>query len=299
MADAFADRLEASLRALPAAVGEQSAAQTIDVPPQRRFTGLDAYRKAIDAGVDVVLLTGPPGFRPQHFEYAVNAGKHVFMEKPVATDAVGVRRVLAAAEVAKRKSLKVAVGLQRHHDPSYQELVGRIQEGALGRIVTLRCYWNGGPPAKKAIPRESMTELEYQVRNWYFFDWLSGDHICEQHIHNIDVCNWITQSHPILAEGTGGRQVRTGKEYGNIFDHHCVEFTYANGVKMFSSCRQMPGCKNLVAEFAEGTDGGAELGNNRFMLTNGDKTIWRAPGATLPGRPMLSSLSTTCCSMRS
>jgi predicted dehydrogenase len=123
-----------------------------------------------------------------------------------------------------------------------------------------------------------MTELEYQVRNWYFFDWLSGDHICEQHIHNIDVCNWIMQSHPVRAEGTGGRQVRTGKEYGNIYDHHAVEFTYADGTKMFSSCRQMPGCANQIAEFADGTDGRAEMGNARFLLTKGDQTIWSARG---------------------
>jgi predicted dehydrogenase len=280
MADAFDDRLEGSLRSLAAAVKENAAqdAAAIDVPKERRFIGLDAYRKAIESGVDVVLLTGPPGFRPQHFEYAVNAGKHVFMEKPVATDAVGVRRVLASAEVAKRKGLKVGVGLQRHHDASYQEAIKRIHDGALGRIVTLRCYWNSGPPAKTAIPRGNMTELEYQVRNWYFFDWLSGDHICEQHIHNIDVGNWIKQAQPVEAVGMGGRQVRTGKEYGNIFDHHAVEFTYADGTKMFSYCRQMPGCKNLVAEFAEGTQGAAELGNVRFALTRGDEILWRAPG---------------------
>lgn len=143
--------------------------------------------------------------------------------------------------------------------------------------MTLRCYWNSGPPAKRPIPRGTAGELEYQVRNWYFFDWLSGDHICEQHIHNIDVCNWIKQAYPVRAEGMGGRQVRTGKEYGNIFDHHAVEFTYADGARMFSYCRQMPGCKNLVAEFAEGTEGSAELGGRRFSLTKGDKTVWQPP----------------------
>jgi predicted dehydrogenase len=284
MADAFSDRLEGSLKALTAGTADRrnpnqgsKLSPQIDVPRERQFIGLDAYRKAIEAGVDVVLLTGPPGFRPQHFEYAVQAGKHVFMEKPVATDPAGVRRVLAAAESAKQKNLKIAVGLQRHHDASYQQAIRQIHDGAIGKIVTLRCYWNGGPPAKTAIPRGDMTELEYQVRNWYFFDWLSGDHICEQHIHNIDVCNWIKQAHPVSAEGMGGRQVRTGKEYGNIFDHHAVEFTYADGTKMFSHCRQMPGCKNQVAEYADGSDGRAELGTSRPAILKGEEAIWRAP----------------------
>jgi myo-inositol 2-dehydrogenase/D-chiro-inositol 1-dehydrogenase len=282
VADAFPDRMERTLKALAAGTGGtynlekgKGFGSAVDVSPERQFLGLDAYRKAIDSGVDVVLIAAPPGFRPQHFEYAIQAGKHVFMEKPVATDAPGIRRVLASAELAKKKNLKVGVGLQRHHDPAYQEVVRRIQDGELGRIVSLRCYWNGGLPAKTAIARENMTELEYQVRNWYFFDWLSGDHICEQHVHNIDVCNWIMQSHPIRAEGMGGRQVRVGKEYGNIFDHHAVEFTYENGVKMLSYCRQMSGCKNLVAEFAEMTNGSAALGNGRFALTKDGESIWQ------------------------
>lgn len=282
MADAFSDRLEGSLKELQnGAAGSYNLAKgsgfgdAIDVPVERRFVGLDAYRNAIDSGVDVVIITGPPGFRPQHFEYAVNAGKHVFMEKPVATDPAGVRRVLAAAEVSKQKNLKVGVGLQRRHSSEYQQAVERVQEGAIGRPVTLRCYWNGGPPAKRPIAREKMTELEYQVRNWYFFDWLSGDHVCEQHIHNLDVCNWIKGEHPVQAEGLGGRQVRTGKEFGNIFDHHAVEYTYADGTKMFSQCRQIPGCQNRVAEFVEATDGAAEFFNGRNALIREGKKFWR------------------------
>ncbi len=292
MADAFTDRLEDSLKALH--VGSAGGynldkgkgfGDLIDVAPERRFTGLDAYRKAIESGADVVILTGPPAYRPQHFEYAVNAGKHVFMEKPVATDPAGVRRVLASAAVAKEKNLKVGVGLQRHHEPAYVEAVKRIQDGAIGRIVTMRVYWNGGPPAKQPIARGAMTELEYQVRNWYFFNWLSGDHICEQHIHNLDVGNWIKQGHPVKAEGLGGRQVRTGKEYGNIFDHHAVEYTYADGTKMFSSCRQIPGCRNQVAEFVEGSEGEAELGTNRASLKKNGQAIWQPPKKR-PGGPI-------------
>lgn len=284
MADAFPDRLDDSLHALQVGgkVGRYNIEKgkgfgdLIDVSPDRRFVGLDAFRKAIDCGSDVVILTGPPGFRPQHFEYAVKAGKHVFMEKPVATDPAGIHRVLAAAEEAKRKNLKVAVGLQRHHDANYVEGVKRIHDGEIGRVVTMRVYWNSGPPAKTPIPKENMTELEYQVRNWYFFNWLSGDHICEQHIHNIDVGNWVKQAHPIKAEGMGGRQVRTGKEYGNIFDHHAVEYTYADGTKMMSSCRQMPGCRNTVNEFVEASEGSAELGSQRPSMTKNGAIIWQA-----------------------
>ncbi len=283
MADAFRDRLETSLRGLQQGLPKRYDRQKttglvdrVDVPKERQFVGLDAYRKAIDSGVDVVLIAAPPGFRPQHFEYAVRAGKHVFMEKPLATDAPGVRRVLAAAAEAKKKDLKVGVGLQRHHQASYQEAIRRIREGELGEIHTLRCYWNSGPPAKKPVARtRDMTELKYQVLNWYFFAWLSGDHICEQHIHNIDVGNWIMEGHPIEAQGMGGRQVRVGKEYGDIFDHHAVEFTYADGTKMFSQCRQMPGCARDVSEHAHGTKAIADLGNAVCRIRRGDRQLWR------------------------
>jgi predicted dehydrogenase len=282
VADAFGDRLDSCLsymhrgikskydRNATASVGSQ-----IDVPQERRFVGLGAYRQAIDSGVDVVLLVEPPGFRPKHFEYAVGAGKHVFMEKPVASDVAGVRRVLAAAEEAKKNGLKVGVGLQRRHQATYLQAMDQFKQGAIGDLLALRCYWNTGWPAKSAVPRGAMSELEYQVRNWYFFGWLSGDHICEQHVHNLDVCNWIKGAHPVEAQGMGGRQVRTGKEYGDIFDHHAVEFTYADGTKMFSQCRQTPGCWSQVAEFAQGTKGTLNL-NTRPTISAGEKTLWRA-----------------------
>lgn len=284
MADAFEDRLELSLSSLqrgaPARYDRDaspSLSDQIDVPPERRFTGLDGYKKAIDSGVDVAIITAPPGFRPQHFEYAVQAGKHVFMEKPVATDPSGIRRVLDAAEQAKLKNLKVGVGLQRHHQASYQEALRRIHEGEIGKLIAMRCFWNGSRPAKTPVPREqSISELQHQVRNWYFFDWLSGDHICEQHVHNLDVCNWVKGDHPVKAEGMGGRQVRTGKEYGNIYDHHAVIYTYADGTTMHSYCRQIPGCQNLVAEFVEGSKGLADLGSVRCSLSSRSKTIWES-----------------------
>lgn len=284
MADAFSDRLESSLKAISVGRAGQYGVEKgdgfgegVDVPVERRFVGLDAYRKAVDSGADVIIITGPPGFRPQHFEYAINAGKHVFMEKPLATDATGIRRILAAAKKAKQKNLKVGVGLQRHHQASYLEAIRRIHDGQIGRIVTMRCFWNGGPPAKSPFLRGNLGELEYQIRNWYFFDWLSGDHICEQHIHNLDICNWAKGEHPISAEGMGGRQVRIGKEYGNIFDHHAVIYTYADGTKMHSYCRQMPGCKNDVAEQIEGVNGLAELSAGKSSIVSGGKTIWKTP----------------------
>lgn len=284
MADAFENRLQLSLKSLqkglPARYDRDktgSLADRIDVPPERQFIGLDAYKKAIDSGVDVVILTGPPGFRPQHFEYAVKAGKHVFMEKPVATDAHGIRRVLAAAKQAQEKNLKVGVGLQRHHQASYQEALRRINDGQIGDLISMRCFWNTSAPAKTPVgPEESISELQHQVRNWYFFDWLSGDHICEQHVHNLDVCNWVKGAHPIKAEGMGGRQVRTGKLYGNIYDHHAVIYTYPDGTTMHSYCRQIPGCSNRVAEIVEGTKGHADLDSVRCVLSSGSDTLWQS-----------------------
>ncbi|MGN6133602.1 MAG: Gfo/Idh/MocA family protein [Aureliella sp.] len=284
MADAFDNRLALSLKSLqqglPARYDRDktdSLASKIDVPAERQFVGLDAYRQAIDSGVDVVILTGPPGFRPQHFEYAVQAGKHVFMEKPVATDPHGIRRVLAAAKQAKEKNLKVGVGLQRHHQASYQEAIRRIHDGEIGDIISLRCFWNTAAPAKTPVGREeSVSELQHQVRNWYFFDWLSGDHICEQHVHNLDVCNWVKGTHPIKAEGMGGRQVRTDKKYGNIYDHHAVLYTYPDGSTMQSYCRQIPGCQNKVAEIVDGAKGSADLDSVRCSLTSGGKAIWQS-----------------------
>ncbi|MGB7343060.1 MAG: Gfo/Idh/MocA family oxidoreductase, partial [Pirellulaceae bacterium] len=173
MADAFDDRLDSSHSSLARGKAGNSKVEKgsgfgglFDVPRERRYVGLDAYRRIIDSDIDMVILTGPPGYRPLHFEYAVNAGKHVFMEKPLASDAHGVRRILAANEIAREKNLKVGVGLQRHHQDSYQEAIRRIHAGEIGDVVSMRAYWNGGPPAKSAIPREDKTELEYQVRNW-------------------------------------------------------------------------------------------------------------------------------------
>ncbi|MCZ6597953.1 MAG: Gfo/Idh/MocA family oxidoreductase [Planctomycetota bacterium] len=270
MADAFRDRLENSLGTIAKRVGDR-----VDVPEERRFVGFDAYEKAIDSDVDVVILTTPPGFRPIHFAHAIERDKHVFMEKPVAVDAPGIRTVLAAGELAKQKNLKVGVGLQRHHSKKYRETVQRIQDGAIGDVVLLRCYWNGSGVWVR--PRkEGMTEMEYQMRNWYYFNWLCGDHITEQHIHNLDVCNWIMDGFPVRAQGQGGRQVRTGRDHGEIYDHHMVEFTYADGTKMLSQCRHIKGCWDSVSEHAHGSAGSANVGAGRIQGKGG--WDWRFDG---------------------
>jgi len=262
MADAFGDRLDQCYQAIKPRGGDR-----IDVPEERKFRGLDAYRKALEADVDVVLLCSPPGFRPAQFEAAVAAGKHVFMEKPVATDAPGVRRILAANEEAKKKNLRVVVGFHMRHEANRREVTARLHDGAIGDILFLRAYFNSsGVWFHKRRPEE--TEMEYQVRNWYYFTWLSGDHIVEQHVHDLDICNWIKQAHPISANGMGGRQVRVGPDYGEIYDHHAVEFTYPDGAKLMSFCRHMPNCWMSFAQHAHGTRGRAEL------IGHGRMTIW-------------------------
>jgi myo-inositol 2-dehydrogenase/D-chiro-inositol 1-dehydrogenase len=225
-----------------------------DIPPERVFVGLDAYQKAIDCGVEMVIMATPPGFRPLQYAAAIKAGKHVFMEKPCCTDAPGFRSLMASNKLADEKGLKVGVGLQRHHQSPYLGGVKQIQDGALGDLMFLRCYWNGGDIWMRRR-RSGMTEMQYQVNNWYHFCWLSGDNICEQHVHNLDVCNWVMDDHPVEANGMGGCQARNQPTRSQIFDHHFVEFTYKNGVKMYSQCRQQNGTWSDVSEWAHGTKG--------------------------------------------
>ena len=257
--DAFEDNARNVLNGVKGGLGDKS--DRVQVSPDKIFTGFDAYQKVIDSGVDLVLLATPPGFRPIHFEYAVKAGKNIFMEKPVAVDAPGVRQVLEANKIAKEKKLKVGVGLQRHHQAPYLEAIQRIHDGAIGDVIAMRVYWNGGGVWDPRIKRDqAKSEMEYQMRNWYYYNWLCGDHICEQHIHNLDIGNWVKQDHPVKANGMGGRQVRTDKKYGEIYDHHYVEFEYKDGSRMYSQCRHIPNTWNSVSEFAHGTKGNANPG---------------------------------------
>jgi len=273
MADAFEDNLQSALQGLTKQHGAK-----VDVPKERQFVGFDAYQKVMEQELDLIILATPPGFRPLHFEAAVNAGKHIFMEKPVAVDAIGVRKVIDMNELAKTKNLAVQVGLQRHHEPIYIETIKRLQDGEIGRIVATRAYWNGDGVWVR--PRkDGQTEMEYQMRNWYYFNWLCGDHITEQHIHNLDVINWLMGGPPAEAQGQGGRQVRTGKEYGEIYDHHFVEFTYENDGEssvLLSQCRHIPNCWSEVNEFAHGSEGSCDIGNGRIFDTKG-QVKWEYP----------------------
>ncbi len=219
----------------------------------RIFVGLDAYHKVIKE-VDLVLLATPPGFRPTHIEAAVAAKKHVFAEKPCAVDGQGIRKVLKAYEDANAAKLCCVVGTQRRHQTSYNESMKRIHGGDLGDITAARCYWNQGGLWHRDRDA-SWSDLAYQIRNWLYFTALSGDHICEQHVHNLDVINWAMQGHPVRAQGMGGRQVRTGPEFGHIFDHFAIEYEYPNGAHLTSMCRQIEGCHNDVSEALTGTKG--------------------------------------------
>ncbi len=265
MADAFRDRIDSSLNGIKE---HFDGSKNIDVKEKNMFTGFDAYKKAIDL-CDVVILTTPPGFRPLHFEYAINNDKHVFMEKPLATDAPGIRRVLEVAKIAKDKKLNVVVGLQRHYQDKYITLYNKVVNGDIGKIVSGQVYWNdGGVWVKKR--KSSQSELEYQMRNWYYFTWLCGDHILEQHIHNIDVANWFIGDYPISAQGMGGREVRNGIDHGQIFDHHFVEFTYANGAVISSQCRHQTGTASRVDEVFQGSNGSVVTGKGEMTDLSGN-----------------------------
>jgi len=210
-----------------------------------------------------VILATPPGFRPMMIEAAVKAGKNLFTEKPVGVDAPGIRKVLAAAEEAKKKGLAVVAGTQRRHQAGYVDCMQRIHDGVIGDITSARCYWNQGPLWMK--PRETdWSDMEWQVRNWLYFTWLSGDHICEQHIHNLDVVNWAIGAHPDRVVSMGGRQVRTSPAYGQIFDHFATDLEYPGGIHATSMCRQIEGCENNVSEAVVGTNGQWVSGGYRF-----------------------------------
>lgn len=250
MADLFEDRLNSSYGYM---ADNDDIKDRVKVDPAHKFVGFDAYNQLLAIkDIDYVILATPPHFRPIHFDAAVNAGKHVFMEKPVAVDPAGIRKVLDAGARAKQQALSVVAGTQRRHERSYLSLMERVNDGELGEIVAASCYWNqGGLWVHERQPHYS--DMEWQCRNWLYFTWLSGDHICEQHIHNIDVINWAMDGPPAKATGMGGREVRTDPKYGNIFDHFSIEFEYPGGMTMQSMCRQIDGCAGRVEEVLVGS----------------------------------------------
>ena len=250
--DPFQDRIDGSLKTL-----REKVPAALKIKPERCFTGLDGYKKLLAIeDINYIVTAAPPGFRPIHLKAAIEAGKNVFMEKPVAVDPVGIRSVIASSELAATKGLAIVAGTQRRHQTRYLEVMKRIHEGAIGDVVGGQCYWNqGGLWVIKKTPQ--MTEMEWQCRNWLYFSWTSGDHIVEQHVHNIDVMNWAFRATPVKVMGMGGRQVRTAPEYGNIFDHFAVEFEYPNGARVMSMCRQIEGCSDRVEEKIVGAKGSA------------------------------------------
>ena len=271
MADAFRDRLDQSYKALTDG-DEGNVKDRVAVTEATKFVGFDAYKKVIPLA-DVIIIATPPGFRPIHFEEAIRQNKQVFMEKPVATDPAGVKKVLEIAEIAKKKKLNVVVGLQRHYQTSYRELLKRVKDGMIGDITSGQVWWNSdGVWVRPRKPDQ--TEMEYQMRNWYYFNWLCGDHITEQHIHNIDVMNWFKGAYPVKAQGMGGRQVRTGKEFGEIYDHHFVEFHYADGTILNSQCRHIKGTYSIVDEMLIGTKGVVKCGAAEITTSNG-KSLYK------------------------
>lgn len=264
LADAFDDNLQSCNQFLKE---NEKVGNKYDVAPDRCFVGFDAYQKVIDC-CDLIILATPPGFRPGHIEAVINAGKHLFTEKPVAVDGTGIRKVLAAYEKAKSKNLAVVAGTQRRHEAAYLTSLDRIHQGEIGDVKAGRVYWNQGNIwARKR--KEGMTDTEYQMRNWYHFLWLCGGHIVEQHVHNLDVACWVLNGTPVRCVGMGGRQVNTAPEFGESYDHFAVEYEFPNGVYVSSMCRQIDGCENNVSEAFVGTKGAWSSQGHRFTGTSG------------------------------
>ena len=277
LADLYRDRLDKCKANLSDPDREGGPLKGYEVTEDRCFVGFDAYKQLLDSGVDLVLLATPPGFRPIHFEYAVKAGKHVFAEKPVAVDPVGVRKFIEVGELAKKKGLAVAAGTQRHHSVPFIEAVKRVHEGQIGEILAARCYYNTGFLWERER-KPGMSDMEWQTRNWYYFNWLSGDHIVEQHIHNLDNVNWVLDSLPVRCLGIGGRQVRTAPLYGNIYDHFTIDYEYPGGIHMMSMCRQMGNTDMKICVEIVGTRGNAIMYQDIRLWQTGQNP-WRYRGS--------------------
>ncbi|HBE72235.1 MAG TPA: oxidoreductase [Planctomycetaceae bacterium] len=276
VADAFPKGCSDAIRLL-----SRRYADMMDVPEDRMFSGLDAYKQAIDVDCDLVVIATPPAFKPQQFEYAVEKGRHIFCEKPVASDAPGVRRFMAAVRESKKKNLLVGIGLQRRHENQYKETIARIHDGAIGDVIAQRVYWNGGgiwwrspqEAAGRLGPDQELTEMAFQCFNWYHFNWLCGDQICEQHIHNLDVGCWVKGEYPVECNGMGGGEMRMDgdRSKSQIFDHTFCEYTFADGTKMFSQGRHLKGSWTHVGEAVHGSNGTANpageiMGPNAFKF---------------------------------
>lgn len=277
MGDVFKDHLDKSLGILSKLLETDETIRqlgnSVDVPQDRQFAGFGAFEKVLASDVNYVILATPPGFRPWHLKASIAAGKNIFTEKPVAVDGSGVRMVMEAYEESKAKGLGIGAGTQRRHQTGYVETLNRVHDGAIGEIASARVYWDQGPIWVHP-KQDGWNDMEWQLRNWYYFTWLCGDHIVEQHVHNLDVANWAMGAHPIKAVGHGGRQVRTDPVYGNIYDHFAIDYEYPNDVHVASYCRQIPNCANGVSEALAGTKGFCQV--NKYTIT-GEKS-WRYTG---------------------
>jgi predicted dehydrogenase len=268
--DAFKGQAEGAVRAFKSNNPKSKYfpfREQIKVTPETTFAGLDAYEKVLNAGTDLVILATPPGFRPIHLDAAIKAGKHIFCEKPVAVDATGARKVFGLVDEAKKRNIAVVAGTQRRHQKGYLDTIGKIHDNAIGDVVATRCAWNGEGIWFRDRGAD-VSDAAYQINNWYHFLWVCGDHIVEQHVHNLDVINWVMNDHPVRAIGMGGRAARKvgdPNEVGNIWDHYAVEYEYKNGVKLYSYCRHIPG-QSDVSESVVGTKGRANLRDGEWLL---------------------------------
>ena len=284
LGDLNPDRLEQSRMNLDAQAAKDSAFAAkykagFKVAGDRVYTGFDAYKRVLASDIDLVILATPPGFRPVHLAAAVAAGKHVFTEKPVAIDSVGIRSVLATYDEAVKKKLAIVAGTQRRHQTEYLDAIKRVSDGAIGDVLAGQVYWNQGA-LWNHDRQASWSDTEWQIRNWLYFAWLSGDHIVEQHVHNIDVANWVLGSHPIRAIGVGGRQQRTDPKYGHIYDHFGIDFEYPKGVHVMSMCRQIQGTQNRIAESFTGSKGTFDT-NQSIKITGANPWTYQSTGKSV------------------
>jgi predicted dehydrogenase len=278
LADLMPERIDRAKQQINEAIAKDpTLAPKYKVTPEKTFAGFDAYKKLLATDVDVVVLATPPGFRPLHLRAAVEAGKHIFAEKPVAVDVAGVRHVLETYELARQKNLGIGVGTQRRHHPGYIEVINRVRDGAIGDVLNGQVFWNqGGLWSVEKTP--AMADSEWQIRNWLYFTWLSGDHIVEQHVHNLDVANWVMNATPIRAVGVGGRASRVQPVYGHIFDHFAIDYEYPNGVHVMSMSRQIQGARGRVGEWFQGTKGKMQTGESSPQRLEGQAAYdWQRP----------------------
>ncbi len=271
LADPFADRMKLARGVLERRAGDRGL-----VDPSRCFDGFDGYERLLDSGVDLIILAEPPHFRPAHIEAGIEAGVHVFAEKPMAVDAPGVRRVLAAGELATRKNVSLVSGFETRYSPHAREAVQRIHDGQIGEIISIQTTYNTGSLWHRGREPE-WTEMEFQMRNWYYFTWLSGDHLVEQHVHYNDFVSWVMDdTPPVHAWGYGGRQVRTESKYGDIFDHHAVVYEFPEGVRYFAFTRQQPNCFRENVKVVMGTKGELHSGREYELRDLKGQPVWQS-----------------------